>query len=173
MVVRFLGALMGALIVSGVTVFALDGAQAQAPVAKPGTETISPQAQAAAKNLIQDVQTEGCIRLWQPKPADPTKMPVDRQPGLAGIYLLTPLASNPTAAVDNPTYLLTPSGTLNYSQHVGHKVQVTGTAQTAPLPPTVQEIATAPTMRPEEKPSTNGMPRLTVTTMKMVSESCP
>ena len=26
---------------------------------------------------------------------------------------------------------------------------------------------------PENKPSTNGMPRLTVTTMKMVSESCP
>ena len=164
---RFVSALTSALLISGFTVFA------QAPVTIPGgTEKISPQAQAAARNLMQDVSTVGCIRLWRPAPDDPTKMPPDRQPGLAGIYLLTPLATNP-AAVDLPTYLLTPSGTLNFSQHVGHKVQITGTAQAAPLPPTVQEIATAPSMRPEEKPSTNGMPRLTVTTMKMVTESCP
>jgi hypothetical protein len=100
-------------------------------------------------------------------------MPPDRQPGLAGIYLLTPLASNPTAATDMPTYLLTPSATINFSQHVGERVHITGTAQTAPLPPTVQEIATAPTMRPEEKPTTNGMPRLTATTLKTVTPSCP
>jgi hypothetical protein len=166
---RFLSALVSALLISGVTVFA----QAQAPVARPGTEKISPQGQAAARNLIQDVQTVGCIRLWKPAPADPTKMAPDRQPGLAGVYLLTPVSSNPTAATDLPTYLLTPSGTLNFSQHVGHKVEISGTAQPSPMPPSVQEIATAPTQRPEEKATTNGMPRLTVTTMKMVTESCP
>jgi hypothetical protein len=166
---RFIGALITAMAVSTA---ALSG-QAQAPVPKPGTETQTPQAQAAARNLIQEIATEGCIRLWRPQPADPTKMPPDRQPGLAGVYLLTPISSNPTSATDNPTYLLTPSATINFSQHVGHKVQITGTAQTAPLPPTVQEIATAPTQRPEEKPSTNGMPRLTVTTFKMVTEGCP
>jgi hypothetical protein len=166
---RFISALVSALVISGVAVFA----QAQAPVARPGTERVTPQTQSAAKNLLQDVQTVGCIRLWRPQPADPTKFPDDRIPGLAGVYLLTPFASNPTSATDLPTYVLTPSGTLNYSQHVGHKVEITGTAQTAPMPPTVQEIATAPTMRPEEKPTTNGMPRLTVTTMKMVADSCP
>jgi len=165
---RFISALAAALLISGASLLG----QTQAPVVKPGTEQITPQSQAAAKNLIQDVQTLGCIRLWKPAPADPTKMPPDRQPGLAGVYLLTPLASNPSSSTDNPTYLLTPSGTLNFSQHVGHQVQITGTAQTAPLPPTVQEIAT-PAMRPEEKATTNGMPRLTVITMKMVSESCP
>lgn len=167
---RFVSALGSALLISGVTVIA----QAQAPVvAMPGTERISPQAQAAAKNLIQDVQTVGCIRLWKPTTGDPTKMPNERQPGLAGVYLLTPLATAPNATTDLPTYLLTPSGTLNFWQHVGHQVAITGSAQTAPLPPTVQEITAAPTQRPEEKPSTNGMPRLTVTTMKMVNESCP
>jgi hypothetical protein len=164
---RFAIALVGAVATSGAI------AIAQAPSPKTGTEKVSPQAQTAAKNLMQDVQTVGCIRLWKPAPDDPTRMPPDRQPGLAGIYLLTPLASNPTVATDLPTYLLTPSATLNFSQHVGHKVAVTGTAQAAPLPPTVQEVATAPTMRPEEKPSTNGMPRLTVTTLKLVTESCP
>jgi hypothetical protein len=130
------------------------------------------QSQADAKNLIQEVSTEGCIRLWKPQPADPAKMPPDRQPGLAGVYLLTPMSTGANAATDLPTYVLTPSATINFSQHVGHKVMITGNAQAAPLPPTVQEIATPPA-RPEEKPSTNGMPRLTVTTFKMVTESCP
>jgi hypothetical protein len=136
---------------------------------------LSGQAQSqaqAATNLIQEVSTEGCIRLWKPQPADPTKMPPDRQPGLAGVYLLTPMSTGANAATDLPTYVLTPSATINFSQHVGHKVMITGNAQAAPLPPTVQEIATPPA-RPEEKPSTNGMPRLTVTTLKMVTESCP
>ena len=166
---RFLSALVTAVTFSGVTV--LTQAQAPAPPS-PGTEKITPQARQAAKNLIQDVATTGCIRLWKPAPTDPTRMPPDRQPGLAGIYLLTPLASTPATETDLPTYLLTPSATLSFSQHVGHKVEVTGTAQTAPLPPTVQEIADAP-QRPEEKPTTNGMPRLTVKTLKMLGESCP
>ena len=166
---RFVFALAGALAISGASLIAQ--AQAPAPTSK-GTEVLTSQGRADAKNLVEDVKTLGCIRLWRPAPDDPTKMPNDRQPGLAGVYLLTPVASSPNTVTDLPTYLLTPSGTLNFSQHVGHKVEVTGTAQTAPLPPTVQEIANAPTLRPENKPTTNGMPRLTVLTMKMVTESC-
>ena len=167
---RFMCALAAAVAISGV---ALAG-QAQAPVQKPGTEKPTPRSSENARNLMQDVSVDGCIRLWKPRPDDPGKMPPDRQPGLAGIYLLTPLSSNPTSTdATNPTYLLTPSATINFSQHVGHRVTITGTAQTAPLPPTVQEIASEPTLRPEEKPSTNGMPRLTATTFKMVSEGCP
>jgi hypothetical protein len=166
----FVGAVVTAVAISGAGLLA----QAQAPVAgTKGTEKITPQTEAAAKNLIESISTVGCIRLWQPAPADPTKMPPDRQPGLAGVYLLTPMSSSSATEADLPTYILTPSATLSFSQHVGHKVEVTGTAQTAPLPPTVQEIATAPTQRPENKPSTNGMPRLTVTTLKMLTEGCP
>jgi hypothetical protein len=167
---RFISAVVTAVAISGGALLAQ--AQAPVPTAK-GTEKITPQGQAAAKNLIATVTTVGCIRLWKPAPDDPTKMPPDRQPGLAGVYLLTPLSSTPATETDLPTYILTPSATLSYSQHVGHKVEVTGTAQTAPLPPTVQEIATSQQQRPEEKPTTNGMPRLTVTTMKMLTESCP
>lgn len=167
---RFIWALGSAMAISGASLIAQ--AQAPSPSSK-GTEILTTQGRSDAKNLIEDVKTVGCIRLWKPAPDNPTRMPPDRQPGLAGVYLLTPLASNPTSATDLPTYLLTPSATLSFSQHVGHHVEITGTAQTAPLPPTVQEIATAPTQRPENKPTTNGMPRLTVTTMKMVGESCP
>jgi hypothetical protein len=124
------------------------------------------------RDVLRDVSTVGCMRLWKPQTDDPTKMPSDRQPGLAGVYLLTPMSSSAATATDLPTYVLTPSATLNFSQYVGHKVEVTGAAQPA-LPPTGQEIATAPTQRPENKATTEGMPRLTVTTMKMVTESCP
>jgi hypothetical protein len=167
---RFISAVVTAVAISGAALLA----QAQAPAPQPkGTEKMTPQTEAAAKNLMQSVSTVGCVRLWQPAPDDPTKMPPDRQPGLAGIYLLTPLSSTAATETDMPTYLLTPSATLNFSQHVGHKVEITGTAQTAPLPPTVQEIANSTTMRPENKPSTNGMPRLTATTLKMLTETCP
>lgn len=168
--VRFMSAVATAVAISGAALLAQ--AQAPAPQAK-GTEKMTPQTESAARNLMQTVSTVGCIRLWKPAPDDPTRMPPDRQPGLAGVYLLTPVSSAPATETDMPTYLLTPNATQNFSQHVGHKVEITGTAQTAPLPPTVQEIATAPTLRPENKPSTNGMPRLTVTTMKVLMESCP
>jgi len=167
---RFICALGSAMAISGASL--LSQAQAPAPSSK-GTEILTTQGRADAKNLIEDVKTLGCIRRWQPAPEDPTKVGADRQPGLPGIYLLTPLSSSAATETDLPTYLLTPSTTLTFSQHVGHKVEITGTAQTAPLPPTVQEIATAPTQRPENKPSTNGMPRLTVATMTMVAEGCP
>jgi hypothetical protein len=147
-------------------------AQAPAPQTK-GTEKITPQAQAQAKNLIQEVKTAGCIRAWKPAPDDPAKPPENRQPGVAGVFLLTPVSATPNASVDQPTYLLVPSANINFQQHLGHRVEVTGTAQTAPLPPTVQEIATAPSQKPENKPSTQSMPRLAVTALKMVSQSCP
>jgi hypothetical protein len=167
---RFMYALGSALAISGASL--LSQAQAPAPSSK-GTEILTTQGRADAKNLIEDVKTVGCIRLWKPTAGDPTKMPADRQPGLAGVYLLTPLASSSLTDAGLPTYLLTPSAAVNFSQHVGRTVEITGTAQTAPLPPTVQEIANEPTQRPDNKSTTNGMPRLTVATMKMVGESCP
>ncbi|MEO7132805.1 MAG: hypothetical protein ABI024_01160 [Vicinamibacterales bacterium] len=167
---RFMVAFGSAVVISGASL--LSQAQAPAPSSK-GTQILTTQGKADAKNLIEDVKTAGCVRLWNPAPDDPSKMPADRQPGLAGIYLLTPAASSSLTDAGLPTYLLTPSATVNFAQHVGKRVEITGTAQTAPLPPTVQEIATEPPQRPENKPSTNGMPRLTVTTLKRVGEGCP
>jgi hypothetical protein len=163
---RFVSALTAAFAISGVI------AVAQSATPQKPTETITAEKQTAAKNLIQTITTVGCIRLWKPATGDPTKMPPDRQPGIAGVYLLTPVSSTPETEKDLPTYLLTPSATHSFSQYVGRKVEITGTAQPAPMPSTVQDIA-APPPRPEEKPSTEGMPRLTVSTLKMVTENCP
>ena len=137
------------------------------------TSSLSGQAQSPARNLIQEISTEGCIRLWRPQQVDPTKAASDRQPGLATIYLLTPPGVNSNSATDNPTYLLMPSGTISFSQHVGHRVVIMGTAQTVPVPASVQQPVSASTMRSENRASTDGMPRLTVTTLTKVAESCP
>ena len=148
--------------------------QAQAPaMQQPGTEKVTPRQQAQADNLTEEVTATGCIRAWKPAPEDVTKLPENREPGVAGIFLLTPLASGPNATTDLPTYLLTPTQLVNFAQHVDDKVEVVGVAQTAPMPPTVQEIATAPTQRPENKPTTQAMPRLTIKSLKKVSDSCP
>lgn len=146
--------------------------QAQAPVQKPGTEKVTPKEEQQAKNLTEEITTVGCIRAWKPAPADVTKLPENREPGVAGVYLLTPLASSPTAAIDMPTYLLTPSATANFRQHLDRKVEIVGVAQTAPLPPTVQEIATLPTLRPENRQNADSYPRLTVKSIRKVGDSC-
>ena len=148
--------------------------QAQAPATQqPGTEKVTAQKREQAKNLTEEVTATGCIRAWKPAPEDVTKLAENREPGVAGIFLLTPLASGPNATTDLPTYLLTPTQIVNFAQHVDDKVEVVGVAQTAPMPPTVQEIATAPTQRPENKPNTQAMPRLTIKSLKKVSDSCP
>ena len=140
---------------------------------RPGTEIVTPQVVANAKNLTEEVRAVGCIRAWKPAPGDVTKLAENREPGMSGMFVLTPLASGPTVATDLPTYLLTPSATVNFQQHLDRKVEVVGMAQTAPMPPTVQEIVNAPTQRPEEKPNAQSFPRLTVKTIKKVADSCP
>lgn len=121
----------------------------------------------------EEVHAVGCVRAWKPAPQDVTRLPENREPGMSGIYVLTPLASGPTVATDLPTYLLTPSATVNFHQHLDRKVEVVGMAQTAPTPPNIQEIVSAPTERPEEKPNAQSFPRLTVKTIRKVADSCP
>lgn len=168
---KFIAAVIVMLAISTV---GLPGRQAQAPVqTKPGTEKVTPQSQQQARNLTEEITAIGCLRAWKPAPEDVTRLPENREPGMAGMFVLTPLASNPTAAIDLPTYLLTPSATANFQQHLDRKVEIIGVAQTAPMPPTVQEIATAPTQRPENRPNPQSFPRLTVKSIKQVGDSCP
>ena len=168
---KFLAGLGAALAIS--TVVAASE-QAQAPVqTKPGTEVTTPQAQRDARNLTEEVTAVGCLRAWKPAPEDVTKLPENREPGMAGMFVLTPLSASPTVATDLPTYLLTPAATVNFHQHLDRKVEVVGMAQTAPMPPTVQEIATAPTQRPENRPNAQSFPRLTVKTLTKLADSCP
>lgn len=170
---KLIAGVCAAIAISTVGLYASDK-QAQAPVqTRPGTEKVTPQIAMTARNLTEEVTTVGCVRAWKPAPEDVTKLAENREPGMAGMFVLTPLASNPTTASDLPTYLLTPSATVNFQQHLDRKVEVVGVAQTAPMPPTVQEIVTAPTQLPENKPNPQALPRLTVRSMKKVSDTCP
>ena len=147
--------------------------QAQAPVRpQTGTEIVTPTAAVNARNLTEEITTIGCVRAWKPAPEDVTKQPTNDRPGVAGVFLLTPLQSSPNTVNDVPTYLLTPTQNANFAQHLDDKVEVVGVAQTAPMPPTVQEIASAPP-RPENKPNAQAMPRLTVKSLRKLADSCP
>ena len=120
----------------------------------------------------REITTIGCVRAWQPASADVTKHATNDRPGVAGVFLLTPLQWSPTTAADVPTYLLTPTQTVNFAQHLDDKVEVVGVAQTAPGAPTLQEIVTAPP-RPENRPTVDDMPRMTVRTLRKIADSCP
>lgn len=177
---KFIAGLCAALAVSTVGVVASTYAeatadpQAQAPVqTKPGTQTVTPQQQRDARNLTEDVTAVGCLRAWKPAPEDVTKLPENREPGMAGMFVLTPLSSSPSVVTDLPTYLLTPTATVNFQQHLDRKVEIIGVAQTAPMPPTVQEIVTAPTQRPENRPNPQSFPRLTVKSLTKLADTCP
>ena len=130
-----------------------------------GSVGLTAQAQAPEITIV------GCVREWKPA-VDVTKFPDSDRPGVAGIYLLTPLASNPNGINDVPTYLLMPTGIANFSAHLDDKVEVVGVVRTTPAPGSVQGIAGI-TPRPEEKFTTLGMPRLTIRTFKKISDACP
>lgn len=131
----------------------------------------APQGAITVRNLTEDVTTVGCVRAWMPASADVTRLPENREPGMAGMFLLTPLASGPTTAMEVPTYLLEPSATANFQQHLDRKVEVVGVVQSAPRP--VREILTVSTQLPENKPSLQSIPRLTVRSIRRVADSCP
>ncbi len=138
------------------------------PAPKPATEPATAQTQ--AKNLMQDVTKVGCLKAWQPGPADAT---VSGTPAKTGTYVLTPVNADPVrATVDLPTYVLVGGATVNFAAHQGHKVEISGVEQTAAMPPTVQETVNAPMMKAENKPDTKTMPSLTVRSLKMISASC-
>jgi len=144
-------------------------AVAQTPQApKPQTESAAAQSQ--AKNLMQDVTKVGCLKAWQPGPADAAKA---AEPAKMGTYVLAPISADPVkAAVDLPTYVLVGGATVNFAAHQNHKVEISGVETAAQLPPTVQETASAPSVKAENKSDIRSMSTLTVRSLKMISASC-
>lgn len=110
----------------------------------------------------------GCVRAWKPA-TDVTRLPE----GKLGMYVLTPIASTASVVAEVPTYLLTPSQVVNFAAHLDDKVEVVGVPQPAPQRRTIGAIVGAPTPRPEEQPDVQSMPRLTVRSLKKISDACP
>jgi len=81
-------------------------------------------------------------------------------------------AGNPSASPAAQTrstvtgYSLKPAADVNLSAHLNHKVQITGTLDTA--------TTSSPTSAQPSSPNTSSaMPALRVTSVKMVSSTCP
>ena len=148
---KFIAGLGAAMAISTVSVWA----QAQAP-ARPQTGT-------------EEITVVGCLREWKPA-TDVTRLPENKQ---LGMYLLTPIATSSSVVADVPTYVLTLSQVVNFAAHVDDKVEVTGVPQPAPQRRTIGAIVGAPTPRPEEDPDVQSMPRLTIRSLKKLSDACP
>jgi hypothetical protein len=141
-----------------------------APTTQPGTQKTTPAEEAKAKNLMEDVTRVGCLKAWQPGPAGTGRLPETPK---TGTYVLTPISADPERAnVDLPTYLLVGGATVNFAAHLNQKVEIAGIEQAAQLPPTVQEIASAPAITPENRVDARSMPTLTVKSLKMLSTVC-
>ena len=111
----------------------------------------------------------GCLREWKPA-TDVTRLPENKQ---LGTYLLTPIATSSSVMFDVPTYLLTPSLVVNFEAHLDDKVEVIGVTQPASRGRTIGAIIGAPTPRPEEQSDVQSMPRLTIRSLKKISDACP
>jgi hypothetical protein len=130
----------------------------------------TPEVQTKAKTEMVNVTRVGCLKAWQPSPPEATRVPEPK----IGTYVLTPLFADPTrSSADMPTYVLVGGATVNFTAHVNHKVEISGVEAVAQLPPSPQEIAAGPALRPENKPDTRTMPSLTVQSLKMISAACP
>jgi hypothetical protein len=131
-----------------------------------GSTYASPAAEEQAR---QDITIVGCLRAWQPASADVTKMPETRH----GMFVLTPLASTPGSPDSLPTYLLRQTLTVNFQAHLDDKVEVVGAPEAAPPSTAVRLTVTQPQPRPENLPAADLMPRLTVRTLRKISDTCP
>ena len=150
---KFIAGLSAALAISAVGLFASTYAYATADEQAPPPPEIT---------------YVGCVRAWKPAPPDVTKMPESK----IGMYVLTPIASGATTRMEVPTYLLTPTQTVNFAAHLDDKVEVIGVTHPAPRGRTIGAIIGTPP-RPEEDPDVQSMPRLTVKSLKKISDACP
>lgn len=151
----------------------LFAAMAISTVGLVGSTSASAAAEGQQNARGEEVTAVGCIRAWKPAPGDVTRLAENREPGMAGMFVLTPLVTSPAAAMAVPTYLLTPTASANFHQHLDRKVEVVGVTEAAPQPPTFLQIATAPTQRPEERPNAQSFPRLIVRSITRIADSCP
>lgn len=150
---KFIAGLCAAVTISTVSLLASSAADA----------TMAQEARAPI-----EITYVGCLRAWKPA-TDVTRFPESK----LGMYVLTPIASSATVIAEVPTYLLSPSQVVNFAAHLDDKVEVTGVPQRAPQPRTIGAIVGAPTPRPEERPEVDSMPRLTVKTLRKLSDACP
>ena len=51
----------------------------------------------------EEITAVGCVRAWKPAAADVTKLPENREPGMAGMFLFTPLTSSSVPGFELPT----------------------------------------------------------------------
>ncbi len=153
------------------------------PPAQPGTEqptTTSGSTQALADRSAPTVTLNGCVARWQGNSAGATASDTTT-PSSTGMqqFILSNLEPTSTTSATSSTtsslpssvatgYLLKPGPSVDLSQHVNHRVQVTGTLDAAG-----KATSTYGATQSGQTPGSMTMQTFHVTSVKMLSSSCP
>jgi hypothetical protein len=147
------------------------------PVTPPATRPSSPMADIARTSTT----VTGCLKTWDDKAKGPSTT------AASGQYVLTNVERSGAASrTTGSSFLLkTSDAAVSFSQHLNHKVEVTGTLSDSA--PTSTSTAGTPDRPTSDKPSTDRdasatgrdtaasdmkLPTLNVRSLKMVSPTC-
>lgn len=166
-----IAATCGACAIAGISVLA------QTPSTQPPSST--PPAQAAQASSGSSITLTGCLKPWtgtahQGSAASPAD---DKRSAHAGVkYMLSNIEGQAAAGTTPASYALHADASVDLAAHVNHKVAITGTiapgaaTSSAGAPP-----ATTPAQPGAASPmsASDMTPSLKVTSVKMISATCP
>jgi hypothetical protein len=132
---------------------------AQTPA--PQTPTTS-STTSTTRQTAQTVTVTGCVTPDLTANPDPASATTRR-------FLLSNIEPSGQARVSG--YILTPNADVNLSDHLNHKVQITGTVESVTSSSTTSQ--SSPSTSSTTQSSTTTMPSFRVTSVKMVSATCP
>jgi len=135
---------------------------AQTPQTPPTTSSTT----STTRQTAQTVTMTGCVTPDLTANPDPASATTRR-------FLLSNIEPS-AAGAGQPRvtgYILAPNADVNLSDHLNHKVQITGTVESVTSSSTTSQ--STPSTSSTTQSSTTTMPSFRVTSVKMVSATCP
>ena len=134
----------------------------------PQTPSTSSTSQTTKQTTAQTVTITGCVTPDLTANPDPSSTTIRR-------FVLSNLEAQAGIPVTVQGYLLNPIADVNLSEHLNHKVQITGTVEssTTSSTSTTQSASPSTNTKTTTQSTTQTMPSFRVTSVKMVSATCP
>ena len=133
---------------------------AQTPQTPPTTSSTT----STTRQTAQTVTMTGCVTPDLAANPDPASATTRR-------FLLSNIEPSAAGQARVTGYILTPNADVNLSDHLNHKVQITGTVESVTSSSTTSQ--SSPSTSSTTQSSTTTMPSFRVTSVKMVSATCP
>lgn len=139
-------------------------AQTPAPAPAPQTPPTTSSTTSTTRQTAQTVTITGCVTPDLTANPDPASATTRR-------FLLSNIEPSAAGQPRVTGYILTPNADVNLSDHLNHKVQITGTVESVTSSSTTSQ--SSPSTSSTTQSSTTTMPSFRVTSVKMVSATCP